>query len=420
MLRTRRSRRLTALAAAAVLALTLTACAPEDEPAVTLPQQVDAALPEATQTELRAAVEHAMAATASSGAIAGVWAPWAGTWVAGLGTTAVDGAEVTPDMTFKAGSVTRAMTCDVLYALAADGTVALGDPVTEWVSGVPDLGAVTLEQLCDGTSGLAGYGGRIFGRWIANPERVWSPRELLAYGMSAGLAFEPGSAYLDSDTGYVLLGLALERASGKRAAELFQEYVFEPVGMAASSLPAGSPADASTLPGHRSGDANGAVDCATPPLDLTGLSASAGFTADGVLTNVTDLGRYVQSLATGARSYDVDARFEEPRAPGAEAPSWFTVDGGTYQAGSLVGQYGSFPGYLTAAFADRQTGMAVVVVLNNSRGSADAVRATAWQLAAIASKAPAAAGQAAPEAGLPWTAESVLPDIDNATVCPAS
>lgn len=418
MLRTHRSGRLTALVGAAALALSFVACAPDAEPAVTLPQQVDAALPDATQTELQAAVEYAMAATGSPGAIVGVWVPWAGSWVSGLGTTTVDGPKVTPEMTFKAGPVTRAMTCDVLYALAADGTVALTDPVTDWVSGLPDLGEVTLEQLCDSTSGLSSYDGRVMRRWIANPERVWSPRELLAYGMSAGLAFDPGTAFRDSDTGYLLLGLALERASGKSSAQLLQEYVFHPAGMDASSLPGGSAVDPARLAGHRSGNVDGKVDCAAP-TDLTSLSSSAGFTAAGVVTDVTDLGRYVQSLATGARSYDVDTRFDEPRAVTSDTPSWFTVAGGTYQAGSLVGQYGSFPGYLTAAFADRQTGMAVVVVLNNSRATAAVARATAWQLAAIASKVPAATGETAPEAGLPWTAESVVAEIDKAAVCPA-
>ena len=74
-----------------------------------------------------------------------------------------------------------------------------------------------------------------------------------------------------------------------------------------------------------------------------------------------------------------------------------------------------------------ETGTALVVLSSGSTAepkgvmlSADAVRATAWQLAAIASKAPAAAGQAAPEAGLPWTAESVVAEIDKAAVCPAS
>jgi len=93
------------------------------------------------------------------------------------------------------------------------------------------------------------------------------------------------------------------------------------------------------------------------------------------------------------------------------------VDGGAYQAGTLVGQYGSVPGYLTAAFADRETGMAVVVVLNNSRASADVVRALAWELAAIASKAPAAEGETAPAAGLPWTPDTYAAEVQAGAVC---
>ena len=132
----------------------------------------------------------------------------------------------------------------------------------------------------------------------------------------------------------------------------------------------------------------------------------------------TDLGRYTQALATGARPYDTDARFENPMPAAADAPSWFTAKGGTYQAGSLVGQYGSIPGYLTAAFADRNTGMTVVTVLNNSRASNTLVRSLAWQLAAIASKLPAAPGETAPDAGLPWTAEDMGAQVAAAAVCP--
>ena len=46
---------------------------------------------------------------------------------------------MTDDMEFRVAQVTRAMTCDVLYAVADEGIVRLDDPVTEWVPGVPDL-----------------------------------------------------------------------------------------------------------------------------------------------------------------------------------------------------------------------------------------------------------------------------------------
>ncbi|WP_299089996.1 serine hydrolase [uncultured Microbacterium sp.] len=414
MRRSQLTRRLVAVVGAAALLFGVSACAADSDIEVELPTQVDAALPDDTQAQLQAAMDQAIAATGSSGAIVGVWAPWAGSWVAGLGTSTPGGEPVTPDMTFKAGSMTRAMTCDVLYALVDQGTVSLDDPVTDWVRGVPMDSEISLGELCDSTAGLGSYTDRLTGRMLANPARTWNARELLAYGTAQGIGGESGAAFRDSATGYLLLGLALENASGSSAAALYEQHVAQPLGLTRTQL---ASANTSTLHGLLSGDVDGAVACAAP-ADVTGVSPSAGFTAFGVETDVTELGRYVQALAIGARSFDVDARFDSPLPVVADGPAWFTATGGTYQAGDLIGQYGSVPGYLTAAFADKNTGMSVVVVLNNSRAGGDVARVLAWQLAAIASKAPAAAGQALPEAGLPWTAEDMSAQLVGAAVCP--
>jgi len=102
-----------------------------------------------------------------------------------------------------------------------------------------------------------------------------------------------------------------------------------------------------------------------------------------------------------------------------DSPSWFTATGGAFQAGSLVGSSGAVPGYLTAAYADRETGLSVVLVLNNSRAGGTMPRSLAWQLAAIASKAPAAEGQSRPEAGgLPWEAATYGDKIVEDALCP--
>lgn len=415
MRRLHRTRRAVALASAVVLAFSLAACSAETPVELELPTQVDAALPADTEAQLQAAVDRAVAASGSTGAIVGVWVPWSGTWLAATGTSSVDGAKATTGMTFKAGAITREMTCDVLYALVDEGTVALDDSVTEYVPGLPGGEAITLGQLCDSTSGLASYAPAIDARLRANPERTWKPRELAAYGTSRAATGEPGAAYADSDTGYVLLGLALERATRKSAAALYDEYVFTPAGLTSTTLPTTASAQ---LKGLWSGNAeDGSVACAAP-VDITALSPSAGFTSSGVVTTLDDLGHYAQALAVGARSYDTDARWEDPLPVAADSPSWFTAHGGTVQAGTLIGQYGSIPGYLTAAFADRNTGMTVVAVLNNSRASDVLVRSLAWELAAIASKAPAASGQTAPEAGLPWTAEDMAAQVVATAVCP--
>ena len=64
---------------------------------------------------------------------------------------------------------------------------------------------------------------------------MWNPRELASYGLGQPRETEPGAAYRDSDAGYVLLGVALERATGRSAAELLQDYVVDPLDLDATA-----------------------------------------------------------------------------------------------------------------------------------------------------------------------------------------
>lgn len=406
------------LAALGVAVLALTGCSPGTSVVDPPVPQVDASLSGDIQDQLASAVETAMAATGSTGAIVEVRVPWAGVWKKAFGTTSPSGAAVDADMSFKAGPITRTMTCDVLYAMAHAGVVSVDDPLSRWLTGYPSAEGVTLGHLCDSTSGIAPYASAVSDRWYVTPTRAWSPRELAAFGIASGLRSEPGVTYRDSDTGYVLLGLALERAGHATARELFEKYVFEPLAMTGSSLPSALSAS-NSLTGLRSGtDDDGEVECAAP-ADVTDVSLTTGFTAAGAVTTVDDLSNYIQALARGTRSFDDADRFDDPLPVSSKSPTWFTAAGGALQAASLVGQAGSVPGYLTAAFADRDTGMSVVVVLNNSRAPGTVARDLAWQLAAVVSKAPPASGETAPDAGgLPWEAATYGESIASAAICP--
>jgi D-alanyl-D-alanine carboxypeptidase len=415
-------RRGAVIATAVALSLVaLSGCSAQSTVDIDVPAQVEGALAADTTAQLESAVTSAMTAAGASGAIVGVWAPWSGSWVTGLGVQIPGGSEpVSTDMTFRAADVTRAMTCDVMFRVAAEGAISLDDKVPQYVSAVPELADVTLRQLCDSTSGVGSYTPQLQSLWAGNPGRVWNPRELAAYGLAERDDTAPGTAFRDSDAGYLLLGLALERAKNDSIQDLLQQYVTEPLALSSTGLPdpvAQPPGDGAVLDGYWSmQDAAGAWNC-TAPTDFTTLSSSIGSSDSGVVTDITDLGRYAQALASGALAGEGSARFDNPVPVAADQPSWLTTAGGAYQAGSLVGQYGSVPGYITAAFADPATGMSIAVVLNNS-GANPAIGAwLAWELAAIASKAPAAAGQTAPEAGLPWTAQQWHDAIAANAIC---
>ncbi|MDF2561821.1 MAG: serine hydrolase [Microbacterium sp.] len=415
-----------AAASAAVLALVLTGCSSEGSFSYTPPAQVDATLPDATVEAMQAAVDNALTASGASGAIVGVWVPWSGSWVTAsgtqgrdAGTQGRDGGELSTDMTFRIADVTRLMTCDVLYALADEGTVKLDAKVPKYVSGVADMKDVTLLDLCNGTSGAGSSEPTVKGALLNTPERIWAPLELAGYGLGRERV-APATTFRDSDAGYLLLGAALERATGKSASELIAEYVTEPLELSATSLPEATPAAPGDTPlnGHYLSTVEGGYDCAAP-VDITKISSSSGYTDSGVVSNITDLGRYVQAEAKQVlRTKEKPDRFGAPLPVSEKGPSWYQAAGGAYLAGSMIGQHGWVPGYATSAYSDPATGFTVAVVLNDSTGGSRFAQQLSWELAGIASKAPAASGQTAPEFGLPFTAEQYHEAITkSALVC---
>lgn len=418
------SRRLGAAAASAVaLALVLTGCSGETDVTYTPPSQVDGALPEDTVAQMQAAVDNAISASGASGAIVGVWVPWSGEWVAATGTQAQgDDTKVTTDMSFRIADTTRLMTCDVLYGMADDGLIELDAAVPDYVSGVADLKDITLLDLCNGTAGIGSSEATLKSAWLTTPERVWSPLELAAFGLGQE-ASTAHTAYRDSDAGYLLLGLALERASGKSAAALIEQYVTEPLGLEQTRLPGARPAAASddaVLRGNTFPAVEGGYDC-TAPTDVSVASASMGYTDSGAVSTIEDLGTYIQATAAQAlRAEDAEpARFGTPLPVSASSPSWYQATGGAFIVGSMIGQQGWVPGYATSAYSDPATGFTVAVTLNNSSSGSSIAAYLAWELAAIASKAPAADGQTAPDFGLPFTAQQYHDTIASIVTCAA-
>lgn len=415
-----------ALAAAAVVAALIgtSACTSADDTPAPAPQ-IHETLPAETQAALQEAVEYAMATGGSTGAIVGVWVPWSGEWVTGLGTTGPNGRPVTTDMSFRGGAVTRMMTCDVLYGLAKDGVVGLNDSVSKFIAGSNDLSDITLMQLCDGSAGIGASGPEIVPMWYRTPDRVWAPKEIAMWGRSQILA-APGTQYIDSDAGYYLLGYALERASRESLEDLYAKYVFTPLELQSTMLPGDEPATPTPepyMPGYYTPvDAEGARNCAEP-IDISRISASLGFADSGITTTIHDLGAYIRAEAAQSISWQqgdkaAQERYSDPLPMWQGAPTWMNASGGAFVIGPLIGQYGFVPGYSTAAFSDPATGLTVAVALNNSERKGAYSYALALELAAIASKAAPAVGQSVPELELPFTAESYRHEMTVGAICP--
>ncbi len=412
-------KRFAALAVAMSFCAALAGCSGPALATVDFPKQVAGDLPAETVQQLDAALTDGMTHAAASGAVVGVWAPWSGRWTHAAGTAGPEGDPMTRNMHFRVGDNTKAMTCDVLLALVDDGRMALDDEVAEYLPELVGVDGLTLGQLCQSTSGIGDYPGQLKQIFASNPQRIWTPLELVSHGLANPAATTPGAMYSPSEPNYVLLGLALEAATKASMASLYDDYIFDRLGMENSVYP--GPQDLSLPePFARGWEAtqqpDGSFAC-DAPYDESELSNSMVFAAGGVVSTVGDLKRYVQALAVGALHDDSTVEQAWTTVPINGAPAWQTYGPGALQVGPMRGQAGYMPGHISAMLADPGSGLTVVVMLNNSSAGEQFALTLAMKLAAIAARAQPAAQAAPPEIGLPWSEEQMSEQIAASGVC---
>lgn len=144
------------------------------------------------------------------------------------------GVPANPNMHFRNGAVAISYVSTLLLKLVDEKKVSLDDTLSQWLPDVPNADRVTLKQLAQMTSGYVDYviGNTDFNNAIyADPFRQWEPEQLLSYATSKPLLYEPGTNWNYSHTNYVLLGLALEKATGQDMQKLLADKVLRPLGL---------------------------------------------------------------------------------------------------------------------------------------------------------------------------------------------
>ena len=198
----------------------------------------------------------------------------------------------TPETDYRLASVSKQFTAMAIMLLARDGKTRYDQPIREILPELPAAAqGVTVRHLLNHTSGLPDYE-----ELIPDSQTVQvSDRDVLALlARKDTLYFPPGSSYRYSNSGYVLLGLIVERLSGVSFPEFLRARIFGPLGMTASVAHVEG---ADSVP-HRAygyspkdGSGGGGGFAAT---DQSVTSATLG--DGGIYTNVDDLVRWDQAL----------------------------------------------------------------------------------------------------------------------------
>ncbi len=144
------------------------------------------------------------------------------------------GVPATTGMHFRNGAVAISYVSTLLLKLVDEKKISLDDKLSRFLPEIPNAERVTLGQLAQMTSGYVDY---VIGNTAmndalyANPFRRWTTHDLLNFAVNQPLLYEPGTNWNYAHTNYVLLGLALEKATGQEMSKLLTDKVLRPLGL---------------------------------------------------------------------------------------------------------------------------------------------------------------------------------------------
>jgi D-alanyl-D-alanine carboxypeptidase len=272
---------------------------------------------------------------------------------------------------FRVGSITKTFVATVVLQLAAEGTLALDDTVERWLPGlVPHGQGITLRQLLNHTSGIYNYtGDETFIRSVArSPRRVLAPAELVAVATRHEPEFDPGTSWSYSNTGYILLGLVVEKAAATSLDQVLRDRIFRPLGLSRTSFPA-----APTLPPPF---AHGYLPAAnrlvpTPngkPVDVTVWSPSWAWAAGALVSTAGDLARFYGALLGGELLAPEQFAQMKTTVPIPESPGAYGLGlaSDSFSCGRALGHTGGVPGFTSIAYSSDDASQQAVVLINTS------------------------------------------------------
>jgi D-alanyl-D-alanine carboxypeptidase len=269
---------------------------------------------------------------------------------------------MTPEHSFRIGSLTKSYVAAVILELAGESKLSLDDSVERWLPGVvPNGAAITVRHLLNHTSGIFNFTEEpeLYETYVADPLHAWTPLELLRLAARHSNLFPPGEEWSYSNTNYIVLGLIAEAASGQPLEALLRERLFVPLTLTRTTFPA-DPA----LPAPF---AHGYVRLGGAPVDSTAVHPSFAGAAGAIVSTAADVARFYRELLGGRllppRQLEtmrtlrfINARFQY--ALGLE------VQRLKYGCAKAWGHTGSIFGYQTVAFNSIRGRRQVVLLVN--------------------------------------------------------
>jgi len=211
-----------------------------------------------------------------------------------------------PDDIMFSGSVGKTYVAAVVLKLYEQGLIDLKAKAidylkdTAWFRKVQNASEITVEMLLNHTAGIPEYVYKK-GLWLLineNPDKEWNVEERLAYIINEPPTNAPGKGWAYADSHYLILGLIIEKVTGKSYYQVLDELILKPC-----NLNHTIPSDKRTIPGLVAGYTNLPADFLLPYKVLIdnkyALNPQMEWTGGGLASSVSDLTLWISQLYGG-------------------------------------------------------------------------------------------------------------------------
>lgn len=296
---------------------------------------------------------------------------------------------MTPDTRMLGGSTGKTYVAVMANKLTEQGIWSLDDKLSKylgnkpWFKRLPNGDAITIRMLLRHRSGMDNYyNNPRFFEWLgerkeADPKFELKQSDIIEFVLDRPPLFKPDNGFHYTDVGYILAGLAMEKASGRSYYDLVQTELLNPIGLTLTT-PQVSP----KVPGLAQGYANGVNPLKMGPkmLGPNGVMTydpAIEYTGGGMVTNSGDLARWATALYGGkvVRPATLTAILERPAnqaRDGEKRPGYYGMGVGvrdsTPRLSPVYGHDGYIPGYQTSMHYYPKLKIAVTFQINTEDG----------------------------------------------------
>jgi len=281
-----------------------------------------------------------------------------------------------PNDRMLAGSTGKTFAASTALQLVKEGKIDLDAKVEKylgsepWFARLPNARDITVRQLMNHTSGLVRYEfkDQFTKDLTANPEKVWRPAELVSYLLDEKPPFEAGKGWDYSDTNYIVLGMIIEKVTGKKFYDEANRRVVKPLKLA-DTIPQDGPRIKGLIQGYAGANNPFGGKDAMITDGKFAINPQFEWTGGGWASTSENLARWAKLMYEG-KAFDpslVPVMLNGvPAKLGRDAKYGLGVIIRPTAAGLTYGHSGFFPGYLTDMMYFPEQRFAVAVQVNTS------------------------------------------------------